>query len=313
MIKITASIFQSKSIGCLFLAAFIATIAGCASPNAANQIKSFSDATILTISNTTQAFTLVEDIHYKEEVSEEIKNYNDKTGFVLSTIQPFMGSDALQVRLDVLNGLKSYAANLSALMGKSSLTNLDQQTTKLGQALATVDTNLVKYSFFKTAPATAQEIQIFTTAINALGHWLITYKQQKDAKQVIALMKGPVKSISELLQRDFRILKQQLALDNKETLENEDRYLHDNLARFDNNPGEKRAVIQQMAALTQEMKNDAAIFDFLESAAAKLEAAHSALEEVFSKNTTNITSLIQELTTESQRISQYYSSLKTTK
>lgn len=313
MIKITGFIPQNQFINCMLPAVLMTVIAGCASPDAARHIKNFSDATILTVSNTTLAFKLVEDNYYKEEVSEEVKNFDNKPGFDQNTIQPFMDSNALQVRLDVLNGLKSYAANLSALMGNSSLTNFDQNTTKLGSALSAIDTNLVKDSFFKTAPATAQELQIFTTAINALGRWLITCKEHKEAKQIIASMQQPVADICQLLHKDFEILGQQLKNENEQTYQNENRYILDNLSHFDNNPGEKRAEIQELAALTRETREDAAIFASLESATAKLAAAHRSLNEVFSKDTTNIGLLINELSTESQRISKYYSSLQTSK
>ena len=291
----------------------IFVLAGCTSPNAANQIKSFSDATILTISNTTQAFKLVEDSHFKEQVSDQVLNYDKKPGFNPEVLQPFMPTNALQVRLDVLNGLKLYAANLSALMGNSAMTNLDQETTKLGQALAQVDTNLVSDSFFKQAPASTTEIQIFTTAINALGHWVIDYKRTQDAKELIASMQQPVSNICVLLQKDFYILGSQLQKDQQDTLRHMDLYVLNNLNQFNNSPGEKRATIEEMADFTEEMNTDAAIFLAMESSAEKLEAAHSALLDVFSNNTTTINSLINELSTQAQSISTYYQSLKSAK
>jgi len=305
--------FHRRSINYLLLAALMAAIAGCASPDAAKQIKNFSDAVTVTANNTTQAFKLVEDNHFKEEVSVTVLNYDIKTGYNPDAIKPFMDTNALQVRLDVLNGLKSYAANLSVLMGNSSLTNFDQDTTKLGQALTNVDQALVKASFFNKAPATTQELQIFTVAVNTLGHWLITWKQQKEAEKNIALMQQPVADICQLLQRDFEILRQQLANDYDDTLRNNNQYILNNLSQFDKNPGEKRTEIQEMAALTQEMRNADTTFASMESATVKLAAAHKALGEAFSNNTTNINTLINELITESQRINTYYNSLQSSK
>jgi len=313
MIKKINQEFSLKLLGIALSAAFITSLAGCASPNAANQIKSFSDATILTVSNTTEAFQLVEDNHYREEVSGEVLNYDKKTGFNPNDIKPFIGPDALQVRIAVLDGLKSYAANLSTLLGNSSLTNLDQSTTSLAQSLTNVDSSLVKDSFFKTAPVSTQDIQIFTTAINALGHWLITYQQQKDAKQVIDSMQGTVTNICQLLQKDLKILQQQVDNDNNQTLINKNQYILNNLASFDNNPESKCMEIDDLATLTQEIKNDDTLFVSIEDSVAKLQSTHTALEGVFSNNTTNITELITDFSTEAQRISKYYSSLKSTK
>ncbi len=306
MSKAGVIILQKKVLRFVLPVVLVTIIAGCASTDAAKQIKSFSDAAILTADNTTQAFKLVEDSHFKEEISEAVLNYDNKAGFNPDLIRPFMEAKALQARLDVLNGLKSYAANLSALMGNGPLTNLDQDTTKLGSALSAVDTNLVQDSFFETAPATKEELQIFTAAVNALGHWLITYKEQKEAKQAMATMQQPVAGICQLLQKDLAILGQQLRNDHSQTLLNENQYLL-------TNPGDRRAAIGEMAVLTREMKNDAAIFALMESATARLAATHNAMGDLFSKDTASIRSLIGEFSAEAQRIAAYYGSLQAAK
>lgn len=290
----------------------IALVTGCTSPDASNQIKAFSDATILMANNTSQAFQMVEDNHFNEEVSKTVLNYDKDVGFRPNDIQPFIGTNALQLRLEVLAGLKSYAANLSALMGNSSLSNFDQGTTQLGQALATFDTNLVKSSLLEKEPATSQEIQIFTTAINTLGHWLIARKQEREAKQAIESMQQPLTNICALLQKDFSILHNQLTNDYTTILKNKDDYILHNLAHFDATPHEKSLEILELAQLKRQMESDSEVLSSLESAVAKLAAAHTALQNVFLKNNEDIKSLIGELSTEAQRISKYYNSAKPT-
>jgi hypothetical protein len=305
-------IFQKYFIYCVILAVLLTAAGGCASPDAAHQIKSFSTATAQTIDNTTQAFNLVENTHFKMEVSEEVLHFDTNPGFNPGQIQPFMGTNALRIRLDVLNGLKSYAANLSALMGNGSLTNLDLDTTAFGSTLSTLNTNLVKDAFFKNEPVSAEELQIFTTAIEALGNWLIEYKQQEEAKKAIASMQQPVADICRLLQNDLEILRKQMLDDYKQTLQNENTYILNYLTQFNNNPGEKRSEINELAVLTQEINNEAALFSLMESTTAKMAAAHKNMGQVFSKNTTDISSLINEFSAESRRISNYYNSLKST-
>ena len=318
MIKTDNIIPHSKLIHGLLLTGGLILIAGCRTPDAARQVKGFSEATILTANNLTQAFTLAEDYRFREEVSVSVLNFEPKPGsdgtpgFSPNRIEPFMNTNALQLRLDVLEGLKAYAADLSALMGNGLPISLDRETTKLGQALNNINTNLVADSFFKTAPATSQEIQIFTTALNTLGHWLMAHKQQREAKLAIASMQQPVADICQLLQKDLGILRQQMLNDCHQTLMNENQYILNNLSQFNNNPAQKRAAILEMATLTREMRNDATLFDATKSSVAKLAAANNALGQVFSKNTSDINSLINDLSAESRRISAYYNSLRTT-
>jgi hypothetical protein len=302
----------TRNLGGLVLSAVLAiAAAGCAAPNAATEIKAFSDATIQTSDNITEAFNLVEQNRYKEEVSVSIVNYDSEHGFHPNDIQPFISTNALQARLDILDGLKAYAANLSTLMGNNVPTNFDSDTTKLGQQLTKIDTDLVSDSFFKKQPVTAQELQIFTTAINALGHWLIEYKQNKAAKGAISSMQQPVADICQLLQKDLEILGRQSANDSANTLRNENQYILNYLHAFDESPGQKRAEIQEMADLTRTMRSEATLFESMQSSVAKMATAHKALGQVFSKNTKDVSSLISEFSAESSRISKYYNSLKT--
>jgi len=115
------------------------------------------------------------------------------------------------------------------------------------------------------------------------------------------------------LQKDLKILQQQVDNDNNQTLINKNQYILNNLASFDNNPESKCMEIDDLATLTQEIKNDDTLFVSIEDSVAKLQSTHTALEGVFSNNTTNITELITDFSTEAQRISKYYSSLKSTK
>src|ERR1039457_5288261 len=119
---------QRGFICCIFVSILMALVTGCVT-DSAKQIKIFSDATVLTANNATEAFKMVEESHFNEEVSEAVLNFDDTNniGFNPLKIQPFMNTNALQIRLDILEGLKTYAAKLSVLMGNSALTNFDQE------------------------------------------------------------------------------------------------------------------------------------------------------------------------------------------
>jgi hypothetical protein len=317
MTKTRHAAFLKTFIACGCLASFIMLIAGCVSPDAANQIKTFSEATVLTASNTAQAFRLVEQSYYDHAVSKEVfasteTNFNPKA-FYPGEIPPYMGEKGLEVRLEVIGGLESYAVKLSTLVGNSSLSNFDKYTTTLGSALSTIDTNLVKDSFLSVEPLTGNDVKIATTAINTLGHWIITYQQQKRAKEAIIQMQGPITNICQLLTNDFSYLQQQFTMDNRFVLENEVKFFKDNFYSFKANPNELRAEIQNLNSLERQNEANEVLFTSLSSAVNNLEKAHNSLQEVFSNNKTNtISSDLSQFATEAQRIGKYYSSLKST-
>jgi hypothetical protein len=306
-----------KVIGVSLLSALLVAVAGCAI-DASKQIKGFSDATILTADNTIQAFNLVENNYYNEQISQWVNECEKKQGmdlshFHLDTIQLFINTNALQARVALLAGLKLYAANLSAIAGNSALTNFDLETTKLEQSLTLLDTNIAQCASLKTTPASDGEIQIFTTAINAIGHWVINWKQDREANKAIDEMQTNVTAICHLLTSDLVVLRDQATNDLGMTLGYDSNYILDHQTAFNNNPGEKRQAIEGLAAISQSYRVDNAIFDSMLTATKQLDDTHKALKQVFSKNpTNNINSLISEFSAEAQRISKYYSSLKTT-
>jgi hypothetical protein len=316
-IKIKILISVKKVISVSLLSAILIAVAGCAT-DASKQIKAFSDATILTADNTTQAFNLVENNYYNEQVSKWVnecdkKSEMDLSHFNLDTIQPFINTNALQARVAVLTGLKLYAANLSAITGNGSLTNFDQETTKLGQSLTLLDTNIAQCASLKTAPASKEEIQIFTTAINAVGQWIIKWKEDKEAKKAIDEMQTNVTAICQLLNNDLVVLHDQATNDLNQTLGYDSDYILDHQTAFNNNPGEKRQAIEGLAVISQSYRVDNAIFDSMLTATRQLDETHKSLKQAFTKNpTNNINSLISEFSAEAKRISKYYSSLKTT-
>ncbi len=290
-----------------FLVVAVALIAGCVSPGAANQIKNFSNAVALTASNSVLAYDLVEKEHFDAQFSKAVVNYD---GVHFNPVfPPFMTPAELKVRQDVLNGFTTYAAQLSALMGNPTLTNLDQDTTKLGQSLNGLNQDLVKSAFVKSALVSSNDVQIFTAAVNFLGNWLITRKAQNDAKIAIASMQKQVPAICQLLEKDFAIMHNQLVNDFTDIERNTDLYLQKSYHTLD--PIQRRAELKHLAALSIVMQKADASMTAIQSSVEKIETAHQALDQAFTKDTSNLSSLINEASGEAQRVAAYYNSLRT--
>ena len=282
-------------------------MAGCVSPNAASQIKNFSNAVALTTSNSAQAYDLMEQEHFDAQFSEAVLNYN---GLHFEPAFPtILTSNEIAVRLNVLNALKSYAAQLSALMGNPTLTNLDQDTTKLGQALNVLNTNLVQSAFIKVTDVSSNDVQIFTAAVNFLGNWLITRKEQNEARRAIASMQKLVPEICQVLEKDLVFVHNQVTNDFTQTSRHADLYLQKNYDHLD--PIQRRQELERLVALNVAMKKADATLTMTQSSMSKMQSAHQALDQAFSKDTTQLSALINEASGEAQRVAAYYNSLRT--
>jgi len=293
---------------CLSLMAIIGLLSGCVSPQAAVQIKRFSDAVALTATNATAAFDLVETGYYEEEVTRAALNTNSLE-FNPASIRPFLDSGDIQARLNVLNVLKLYAAKLSLLAGNTSGSNLDQETTKLGKALNKVDTNLVLAAFVQKEPFTPEEINIFTTSLDAVTRWILSREEQKQAGVVIESMRQPVTDICNLLEKDLLILRPQLREDYLQTRQNDSVGMNASWRRLD--PIERREEIRNLMDLTFAMSKGDSTLAALQSSITNLALAHASLNQVFTKHNANAISLIDQLSSEAQRIATYYNSLQT--
>ena len=104
-------------------------------------------------------------------------------------------------------------------MGNAGVTNLDLDTTKLGVALSNLDQTLVTATFIDSNTITSTEIQAFTAGVNFIGNWLITRKEQKEAKQSIEKMQKYVPEICKVLETDLGYLRGEVNTDYNATIE----------------------------------------------------------------------------------------------
>ena len=212
------------------------------------------------------------------------------------------------MRLDILQGLKLYAEKLSALMGNGQLNAFDAETKSLGQSLTAVDRELVQRTFLQKAPLPDQDINVFTTGINALGRWLMEYKRRAGAKESIDSMQKPVDEVCMLLEKDFSFLRNQLMNGYNLELQERDSFILHNFNEL--NPIQRRTEIQGLVDLTLEKQNADKTFASMEASVRQLSATHKKLKEAFSKNRTEIDTLIIQFGAEAKRTKTFYSSLQ---
>jgi hypothetical protein len=297
---------QSATLAWL-AAATALLLAGCVSPKAATQIKNFSTAVSLATGNSAQAYTLMEQEHLDAQFSQAVLDYAG-TPFH-PDFHALLTTNELQVRMNILEALKLYAARLSTLMGNATVTNLDQDTTKLGQSLNALDSNLVQTAFVKVPDVSSNDVQILAAAVNFLGNWLITGQEQSEARKAITAMQKYVPEICQVLEKDLGYVHNQVTNDFTQNARHMELYLQKSYHDLD--PIQRRAELARLVALNNSMKTADAALTLTQSSLEKIETAHQALDQAFTADTSKLSSLINEASGEAQRVAAYYNSLRT--
>lgn len=279
---------------------------GCVSKDAAKDIANFSSAVALTTSNSASAYQLVEHERFEAQFSEKLVNYEG--GLFKPSFSPFLTPAQIRLRLEVLDGLKTYASRLSGLM-KNPQTNLDNDTTKLAGNLNKINQDLVQDSFLNVSSVSSNDIVIFTAGVNALGHWIVTLQAQKACKEAITNMQARMPGICGIFEKDLDFMRNQLANDFDEVQRNSALYLQANFHKLE--PFEVRAELERLITLANAKKTaDDALAGTKESVE-KLAAAHQTLDRAFTKDTKRLSSLINAVSEEARTVSSYYNSLRT--
>jgi hypothetical protein len=174
----------------------VAASAGCISPAVHKQVPAFANAVTLATENTKSAFDVVEQEFETAQTARIVVDYDQK-GFKADMVRPFLRPDDLQVRLDLLNALQEYASKLSDVSSDKQLDQFDEKTRAFGSSLQDLSKTDAFSRFAKNDP------NIAASAVNALGHWFIEDKRQKQLPKIIGEMQEPVKKTAELLQADI--------------------------------------------------------------------------------------------------------------
>ena len=296
------------------LAVITLSLSGCASAPAINKdIQAFSQGVTTTTSNTTAAFELVDSNYYQLQVAELVNNYDEK-GFNPKTVTRFLPSNELEIRLQALKALDTYASKISVIMSDNTLNEFDTQTKSFGEALLKLRENDALKKF---APS-ENDVKIFTTAVDTLGRWFIEYKRQKGLKVIVKDMNEPVQNICKLLVADIGALPNEsgqgghglrLQLHNQyiSLIQDQDQFIQKNKGRLD--PRSKREEIARLPELVREQETADATLAATQKAVSRLGETHAELVRSFDSPTPKLEELIRQLGDEGKRIGQFYKNI----
>jgi hypothetical protein len=292
-------------------------------------VPTFAQAAELTSTNVQAAFTSVnqtyntaQQIHYAVTYDGTVDPSNISSGW--------LSPDALNVRLQVLQGIKQYASELNSLTASSDVDSLNKASTAVGTSL----TGLTKTAAFKkmSSDLPSDVANQAATAIDALGNWLVELKLKNNLPALIEKMDPSVQSICTLLSEDIGSintdpvqpsgghgLRQVLWDQYNSVIISQNQYILKNQckdgegARANCFTAEERlAEIQKLPALVEQRNTADQTLQQVQTTVKQLARAHTELLKA-AKSKQNLTADLGDLLAETQRLNGYYNSLSKTK
>ena len=259
------------------------------------------------------------------------------------TIQPLMSDKDIQVRLAVLAAFQEYVKSVVAITSgtdsselQASAKSAGENLSNLGNALApsvesalgiasaaasTTQATVTTTSGSTTtttsstssspAPAITPTVQNgVSTALDALGQFLINRKTKKELPPIILAMDPHVKALCDLLESDIAILKDQEGRDYNFIIDQQALFLREPSNKLD--PEQRREQIMKLPEIVRQEKVSTQQLTQLSSAIVRLELTHHAFAaEAQGNNPESLKNKLGDLEAAGSALGNFYSSLPT--
>jgi hypothetical protein len=290
------------------LAGVTATLSGCIASPLAKRSAAFSTAATATITQTTNAYQLVNQAYQDSQTATLVATF-DTAEFQSKNFHPFLPPADLAVRTQVLDGLQQYAALLAEVSGDQPIADLETQTKASGDALAKM-----QQDDFKSFKVSSDEQNIAETAVVALGGLLIEHERARALPGILAKMNPPIQRICALLENDIGTvgsagLASSVHRHYDDQITAEQKYIRDNTATM--SAAERRAEIETLPRLVVAQRQADQALAATRKSLAALAAAHAALTDTRTqKNAPAFELELSQMVQSAQSLSSFYSSLE---
>ena len=291
----------------LLTAVLCHNICGCSLSPLAKRSTEFASAATITTTDTADVYEVVERTYRKAQTARLVANY-DKSGFDSTSLRPFLPQHDLDVRIEILSGLMSYAELLAAVSSDQSFTELDDSAKSLGAALGTLSANELSAS-----KLTSTDVNIATTAIDALGRALIEKKRRRELPGILHQMQQPIETICTLLAQDIGDpehsgLRNELHISYLDLLREQKNYIAENESKL--SPADRRDEIRILPQLAISEAHADRALAATQKALLQLARTHTALAlTAAQKDSPAFRVQMQQLAAAAQQLKTFYASL----
>ncbi len=284
---------------------------GCLSP-LAKHATAFSEATATVIDGSEDAYRAAMRLRLQEQASASVYAYDkDSTWSPYKDLTPLLTPAQLDARIKVLDGLKVYAETLVDLTSGKPSADLENAAEGVGTNLRGLN-QTVATDFSTAIPnipvMTAAQANQVSTAVLALGEYLISRKVKSSLPKVTQDMNPNIQTLCEVLNSDIVILRRQADVDYQTQIMQLDQSIrHEGSAV---SPYEHRLEIRTLIELADQQKANDELLAKLQTALHTLAMTHQALAAAAQgNNPESISQKIAELAAAGHDLNVYYKSL----
>jgi hypothetical protein len=299
------ALIASVALAVCFLAA------GCSLSPLAKHASAFSAVAGSVIDNSEDAYRAAIRLRQDEQVAAAVYDYDKNPSWSpYKDLKPLLTPEQLDARIDVLDGLKAYAATLVELTSSKPSADLE---TAAGVGTNLRALNQTAATAFKTAipnapVMSAANANAISTGVLALADYLIARKVKGSLPKVTQDMNPIVQNLCEYLNRDITDLRSQADVDYQNLIEAQDLFIRHQGAAL--TPIQHRDEVGKLLQFAAQQKANDKMLAGLQKALHTLAMTHQALAAAAQGNNPgSIQQSIADLAAAGQSLKTFYKSL----
>jgi len=295
----------------LVFASCLLFFGGCALSPLAKHTAAFATATNQVVNSSEDAYRAAIDLHNDEQASAGVLLLQQGQAWDPRDTKPLLTQKALDARLTVLDGLKTYAQTLSDLTNNLNSPALDAAASSVGSSLSDLGGQLKLPDMGGLGfTMDAQTQNIASTAAMALGQFLTARKVKREVPKVTGSMDANVQALCTLLTADIAIIHEQTHRDYDDLIRQQTVYLRTTGRALP--VGDFRAEALKLPMLVTQQEASDQLLQDLKTAIERLALTHHALAAAAQGNNPQaLSARISDLEAAAQNLATYYKSLPT--
>jgi len=289
------------------LSACLLVLSGCSISPLARNTAAFSSAASLVVENTQNAYRAAVRLNEDAQASLLVARFDTDHPMDPHSIRPLIDERGLKARTEVLDGLRIYAQTIADLASGVSSPKLDEAAASCGSNLKSLGDALAASTPIGIN-ITSGEANATSTALKALGDFLVNRQIKSGVPKVIRDMDPNVEALSKLLSSDLDILRDQASRDYEQILAQQDGFIRH--AGSSLSASEHRAEIQRLPQILASKNATEDMLIDLQSSVRKLAVTHNALAVAAnSKENFSLQARIADLRASAEGLTTFYDSL----
>jgi len=273
-------------------------------------------ATAPVVDQAAEAYRQAQAIHAQSVDYDAAAAFDQNNVFAPASIQDWPAEKDIQIRLAVLTAFQLYVKELEQITAGTDSPALDAASKSVGENLSTLANTLAPTGTTTTTststsstlpPLISSGVQnAISTAIDALGQFLVNRTINKELPQQIEAMDPHVQALCGLLAKDIELIQEQEKIDSNDVIDKQTAFLRE--AKLD--PEERRVEFMKLPEMARrQAANDQALTE-LHAAIVNLMMTHHALAAAAQgNNPESFTQKLKDLGAAGSSLGKFYSSL----